>query len=143
MFTENDFMTPRERVNEALRQRMLESQNGAHLGCDRGDERGGSCCERGSQRYDNSCGERDSQRYDNSCGGRRDGCSSGEGRYDSHSGRKSWGLEEYPLASVFAPLQCWRNLYDAEVGLSRGTIFKELDLPFLCGERKGGNCRGR
>lgn len=118
MFTENDFMTPRERVSEALRQRMLEEQNSSHLGCDR-DDRGGSCCERG------------------------EGYSLPDAHYGSHSGRKSWGLDDYPLASVFAPLQCWRNLYDAETGLSRGTIFKELDLPFLCGERKGGNCRGR
>lgn len=133
MFTENDFMTPRERVNEALRQRMLEAQSGARLGCgcDRENERDDSRFERGSQRYSDSCGEH------------RDSCSSCEDRCDSHSGRKSWGLEDYPLASVFAPLQCWRNLYDAETGLSRGTIFKELDLPFLCGERKGGNCRGR
>lgn len=103
MFTENDFMTPKERVNEALRARMLEAQNG-------------------------EC---------------RESCPSCESQHSSHSGKKTWGLEDYPLASVYAPLQSWRNLYDAEAGLSRGTIFKELDLPFLCGERKGGNCRGR
>lgn len=57
--------------------------------------------------------------------------------------RKSWGLEEYPLASVYAPLQAWRNLYDHDTGFSKGTIFKDLDLPFLCGERTGGNCYGR
>ena len=55
----------------------------------------------------------------------------------------SWGLDGYPLASVYAPLQVWRELYDNETGLSRGTIFKELDLPFLCGEKTGGNCYGR
>ncbi|MBO5415657.1 MAG: spore coat associated protein CotJA [Clostridia bacterium] len=57
--------------------------------------------------------------------------------------RTTWGLEGYPLASVYAPIQEWRNLYDNETGFNRGTIFKELDLPFLCGERKGGSCNGR
>lgn len=56
---------------------------------------------------------------------------------------KTWGLANYPLASMYAPLQEWRNLYDNETGFSRGTIFKELDLPFLCGDRTGGNCYGR
>ena len=56
---------------------------------------------------------------------------------------RSWGLEGYPLASVYAPLQCWREIYDEDAGFHRGTIFKELDLPFVCGEKKGGNCRGK
>ena len=33
------------------------------------------------------------------------------------------------LAMVYSPVQCWRNLYDPVSGLSRGTIFAELDLP--------------
>ena len=56
---------------------------------------------------------------------------------------RSWGLEGYPLASVYAPLQVWRDIYDEDAGFHRGTIFKELDLPFVCGEKKGGNCRGK
>lgn len=57
---------------------------------------------------------------------------------------RSWGLEGYPLASVYAPLQEWKNVYETELGFSRGTIFKELDLPFLCGEKQsGGGCCGR
>lgn len=36
-----------------------------------------------------------------------------------------------PLAMVYSPCQKWRDLYDPETGFSRGTIFKELDLPFL------------
>ena len=39
-----------------------------------------------------------------------------------------------PLAMVYAPLQEWRELYDNEVGFSHGTIFKELDFPFLGGD---------
>ena len=45
--------------------------------------------------------------------------------------RKGWGLVGYPLAMVYSPIQEWRELYDCEMGFSRGTIFKELDLPFL------------
>ncbi len=42
----------------------------------------------------------------------------------------SWGLLNYPLGSVYAPLQTWRNIYSLVEGLSRGTIFEELFLPF-------------
>ena len=57
--------------------------------------------------------------------------------------RKTWGLENYPLASVYAPLQSFDDLYDKETALMKGTVFAELDLPFM-GESiyKGGNCRG-
>ena len=41
-----------------------------------------------------------------------------------------WGLEGYPLASMYAPLQNFENLYDHATALSRGTLFRELDLPF-------------
>lgn len=39
------------------------------------------------------------------------------------------GLPDRPLAMVYAPLQCWSNVYDSEEGLSRGTLFAGLDLP--------------
>ena len=58
--------------------------------------------------------------------------------------RKTWGLVDYPLASVYAPLQAFHKLYDMDTALHRGTIFTELDLPFM-GEsvaNKGGSCRG-
>ena len=41
-----------------------------------------------------------------------------------------------PLAMVYAPVQEWRDLYDNEAGHERGTIFKELDFPFLGGEAR-------
>jgi len=49
----------------------------------------------------------------------------------------SEGAECGSLAMVFATMQEWRNLYEPEHGFSRGTIFEELDLPFM-GE---GACR--
>jgi len=54
----------------------------------------------------------------------------------------AYGLYGYPLASVYAPVQNFENIYDCETGLSRGTIFSELDLPFICGGMNGGVNRG-
>ena len=42
--------------------------------------------------------------------------------------------EALPLAMAYVPWQKWRELYTPEVGLQRGTIFAELDKPFLGGE---------
>ena len=33
------------------------------------------------------------------------------------------------LAMAYVPMQCWRMLYSPDYGLTRGTIFEELDLP--------------
>ena len=52
----------------------------------------------------------------------------------------SWGLVGYPLAMMYSPLQEWKNLYDNEMGLSHGTIFKDLDLPFM-GKWQDSSCR--
>ncbi len=46
-------------------------------------------------------------------------------------GARTWGLAGYPLAGVYAPLQEWRDAYDEETALARGTLFRELDKPFL------------
>ena len=35
------------------------------------------------------------------------------------------------LAMAYVPWQNWQDLYDAEKGFHCGTIFKELNLPFL------------
>ena len=48
--------------------------------------------------------------------------------------------ETFPLAMTYIPSQQFDNLYDCPMdGLSRGTIFKELDFPFF-GGKKGGCC---
>ncbi len=46
-------------------------------------------------------------------------------------------LEDLPIAMAYVPWQKWCNLYDAEKGFHRGTIFQELDLPF----RGTGGCQ--
>ncbi len=56
------------------------------------------------------------------------GCASGCHGYEG-CGSESWGLTDYPLGMVYAPCQTFRALYDPETGLSRGTLFSELDLP--------------
>ena len=97
MYTEHDFISPRDRVNEALIRRVLDNSAKA------------TCCE-------GAC----------------------DVSHEESDHRATWGLEAFPLASVYAPLQSWKDVYDLDVGFTRGTIFKELDLPFVCGERKGG-----
>lgn len=47
-------------------------------------------------------------------------------------------LEGLPLAMAYVPWQNWKEIYDLEKGFSSGTIFHELDKPFL---GRGGNCR--
>lgn len=40
-------------------------------------------------------------------------------------------LEGMSLAMAYVPWQNWHDIYDAAKGLQRGTIFEELDMPFL------------
>ena len=51
---------------------------------------------------------------------------------------QSFGLAGYPLAIVYAPLQAWQGLYDTDTALKKGTLFAELDKPFL-GSKGGAN----
>ena len=57
--------------------------------------------------------------------------------------KNTWGLAGHPLASVYAPLQEFEELYDLDTALKEGTVFSKLDLPFM-GRRidKGGKCCG-
>ena len=49
----------------------------------------------------------------------------GDGCYENESAT----LGDKPLAYAYVPVQRWRMLYDPDKGLSRGTIFEELDMP--------------
>lgn len=42
-----------------------------------------------------------------------------------------------PLAMAYVPFQQWNETYDDDKALARGTLFPELDLPFL----KGGDTK--
>ena len=65
-------------------------------------------------------------------GGGCDGCGKGERE-------TTWGLSGYPVAMVYSVLQDFDELYDKDKALTRGTIFKGLDLPFL-GASSGSQC---
>lgn len=38
---------------------------------------------------------------------------------------------DMPIAMAYVPWQKWQDIYDTVKGLECGTIFKELDKPFL------------
>lgn len=42
-------------------------------------------------------------------------------------------LSSFPPAMAYVPMQQWQQTYDLGLALSRGTIFPELDLPFVMG----------
>lgn len=57
--------------------------------------------------------------------------SGGENRPGTNaSGFDAMYLGSLPIAMAYTPMQQWKSTYSAEKGLSRGTIFPELDLPF-------------
>lgn len=39
--------------------------------------------------------------------------------------------EHLPIAMAYVPRQVWRDIYDSGKGIMRGTIFAELDKPFM------------
>ena len=54
----------------------------------------------------------------------------------------NYRLMNFPLGMVYAPIQEWRNAYDVEKALTRGTLFQELDKPWEvpAPTGKGGRC---
>ncbi len=40
-------------------------------------------------------------------------------------------VNSLPLAMAYVPMQKWQKLYEPEMSLMRGTMFAELDKPFL------------
>jgi len=40
------------------------------------------------------------------------------------------------LGMAYVPMQKWEKLYESELGLNRGTIFSQLDLPWIGEEVK-------
>lgn len=41
---------------------------------------------------------------------------------------------EMPIGMLYVPYQQWRRVYEPAVGFERGTVYEELDKPFI-GER--------
>ena len=48
-------------------------------------------------------------------------------------------VDDFPLAMAYIPMQKFENLYSLDEALCAGTLYKDLDKPFLGGnaERKG------
>ena len=65
---------------------------------------------------------------------------SSEGCCTEKKREASYGISGRPLASVYAVIQEFDGLYDAEKALMRGTLFSSLDLPLEVGH--GGRCNG-
>ena len=40
-------------------------------------------------------------------------------------------VQPISLGMAYVPLQQWRKIYESNLGFSRGTIFAELDKPFI------------
>ena len=49
--------------------------------------------------------------------------------FNNNSNNKSDDAKS--LAMVYIPFQKWQKLYSEEVALNRGTLFSELDKPFI------------
>lgn len=39
-------------------------------------------------------------------------------------------FDQFAVGMTYTPWQCWGEVYNAEKGLDRGTIFPVLDMPF-------------
>lgn len=54
-----------------------------------------------------------------------------ETEYRHENNTPSNGVCAGPLAMACVPMQRWRQLFEPADGFERGTIFMELDKPFL------------
>ena len=155
---ENDVRSPRDRVDGELLRRLLEedraegrahsNSNSVSRGCDGTLRAGRSCTGQGGDRR---CEYQIMPRRENTAIG-NSGCGC-QGHDHSNGTDQNMigntypcgenGVHERALAMVYAPVQHWRNAYDPKTALSRGTLFRELDMPFHGKNMsKGGNCRG-
>lgn len=74
--------------------------------------------------------------WDNGCNGGDRGNGDNGGNWNNGGTRPMDCVSGCPLAMAYVPWQQWTTTYDMEEGFSAGTIFPELDLPFL-----GGACK--
>lgn len=40
-------------------------------------------------------------------------------------------MNNYPIGMTYVPWQKWRHIYEPDTALQKGTIFAELDKPFM------------
>lgn len=83
----------------------------------------GNCQMTDYMREKNSCQMTDCMREKNSC---RMTDNNTENNVWQFCGKKDWSI-----GMTYVPMQKWQELYPLDEGFHQGTIFKELDLPFL------------
>lgn len=122
----NEHRILEHRANECCEeQRMAEhcmperSGNECHKEQHMGEHRGNKCCKERHEvvREEKERREHHKEKRDCDCAYRKD------------------ELAGMPLAMAYVPWQKWCKIYDVCEGFQRGTIFRELDMPF---EGKGG-----
>ncbi len=97
-----------------------------------------------------ACGVSQSTARQESAGGCGCGCGTGQTpetdtQYGCGQGGR-YAITDRPLAMAYVPVQAWEERYSEQEGLQRGTLFKQLDLPFGgvqigdAGQRRGGRC---
>lgn len=57
------------------------------------------------------------------------------------AGSSRGNMADFPVAMAYVPWQQWNTLYDLEKGLETGTIFPELNRPFLGVRNVKGGCK--
>jgi len=117
--------TPRDRMDDALLAKLL-AEDGA-VSCRYGDRTDTTRCRQGGR----SCGLTGVEARNEMPGQRPE--QRPEGPTPCSPCAKQNCLSGWPLAMSYTPDQEWKDLYEIEVGLSHGTIFTELDLPFYPG----------
>lgn len=53
--------------------------------------------------------------------------------------RDDWSMENFALAMAYVPIQQFKNIYELDEALSCGTIFSDLNKPFM-GWKGGRSC---
>ncbi len=53
------------------------------------------------------------------------------GRQNSEGGCAVFTDQPISLAMAYVAMQQWKDLYDPDLALERGTIFAQLDMPFI------------
>lgn len=141
MKVKSENYTPRERVNREMLDRML-AENAREESYERNSPPHFSATPYPSTPA-SACPCHDQRNYRRQNNERRTDCvkspeyRSGRDTVDDYK-CKSPVYPGVSLAMVYSPCQAFDDLYEAEVGMERGTIFKELDKPFMptpCNER--------
>lgn len=130
----NDNRTPRDRLTDDFLSELLDCECDGRS-CDINGNR--PAPKRISERREYYCPANSNVTEENDCSDKCEGIVS-ECGCGSCVGFTSPHLHGAPLGMVYSPHQQWENIYEAETGLSRGTIFKCLDFPFM---HAGCDCR--